>query len=54
MLNWFICGGYGCKTDHDHVGYWVEIRDTMVCMMREPRGQVIKSMLGFLIFSSRS
>lgn len=37
-----------------HACYWVEISDTMVCMMREPRGQVIKSMLGFLIFSSRS
>lgn len=42
------------KYGYDHTYYWVEITDTMVCMMREPRGQVIKSMLGFLIFSSRS
>lgn len=55
MLNYFACDANGCeKYVYDHACYWVEIRDTMVCMMREPRGQVIKSMLGFLIFSSRS
>lgn len=55
MLNYFACDADGCeKYVNDHACYWVEIRDTMVCMMREPRGQVIKSMLGFLIFSSRS
>lgn len=34
--------------------YCVEISDTIVCMMRDPLGQLIRSILGFLIFSSKS
>lgn len=35
-------------------GYWVEMRWTIMRMMREPRGQVQRSMLGLLILSSSS
>lgn len=34
--------------------YWVEMRWTIMSMMREPRGQVQRSMLGLLILSSSS
>lgn len=55
MLRYFACDGYGCeKCVYNPACYWVEMRDTIVSMIREPRGQVIKSMLGFLIFSSKS
>lgn len=35
-------------------GYWVEMRWTIMWMMREPRGQLHRSMLGLLILSSSS
>lgn len=34
--------------------YWVEMRWTIMWMMREPRGQAQRSMLGLLILSSSS
>lgn len=42
--------GEGVKRQH----YWVEMRCTIMWMMREPRGQLHRSMLGLLILSSSS
>lgn len=52
---WTVCGCVNRQSVYwMNVCYCVEMSDTMVCMMRDPRGQLIKSMLGFLIFSSKS